>query len=128
MYCFAALSAPLPPCDPCPITPVHAALTAALSRPGNPQAPVHTYLKFLLLHSILCLEKHSLITLSHSLCEVHSHNSWEPLSFTKYALLSDSFLVIFLDVTQGSSPASLSPGNIQSGIGAPPVVSCTFYF
>lgn len=71
---LASLSAPLPPCDRCPITPVLAALATALSRPGNPQIPAHTYLNFLLLHSVLCLEKHSLITLSHNL--VWSAHPW----------------------------------------------------
>lgn len=42
---------------------------------ATPRHLPHTYLKFLLSHSALWLEKHCLITLSHDLCEVYIHDS-----------------------------------------------------
>lgn len=69
----------------------------------------------------IMLEKHSLITLSHNLCELYLYDSSEAACFPNDALSSVWFLVIFGNVTQGSPPASLSWGNIQIVLSVPPM-------
>lgn len=74
----------------------------------------------------IMLEKHSLITLSHNLCELYLYDSSEAACFPKDALSSVWFLVIFGNVIQGSPPASLSWGNIQIVSVSLPCVSIAY--